>query len=644
MSSNYKSQITNGKLQMFFLKAIATGIYPTDAALLYKMTQHRRILMRTLLSGFRSVTAVVLMASAVMPASAQIDEQRLAEAKSQTVRYLLYFNFESKFSANEIDRLAELRVKVHSPSTSLEDRQAALKEFATMLFRAAGTNPLPPEQALENFARNNGQALHQLVNDPGAKPAAGSTPLGDLGAVEKRGRGPIPMILIADIRTDWSLYRSFMDRNAERYTMYAVTLPGYGGTPAPPRPESLDLKTTPWWDGAEKGVINLIEKNRLNKPVVIGMAASSHLATRLAVNHPDKIRAAVVIDGSVYAAFRSLANPDYPATLEERPAVLMKQPGAIGMIAEFLPLLMPSREAAEARIKALPPAQLTQFSAGIREIERARALAIDAAVSSDPRAYRYNVEMFASDLTGALKTLKVPILAIPAIHDDNSPGQGGPAPSQWYEAKMRYPSIPLTVVPFENTRTYITEDAPQELDKAIESFLAGKPVEGRRGLAMATRPSPRGEVGEQIGALKVSITYGRPQVNKRQIWGKLVPYDRLWRTGANEATYITFSNEVYVEGNKLAAGSYALFTIPTETEWTVVFNKVPGLWGHFYYNPEFDALRVKVKPQAAEHQEWLSYSFEMLSPASANVVVHWEKIKIAFKVESEPAKAAASGN
>jgi pimeloyl-ACP methyl ester carboxylesterase len=600
--------------------------------------------MRTLFYAFRAAAAVVLMAAAVLPASAQGDERRLAEAKAQTVSYLRYFKFESKFSAKEIDRLAELRVKVHSPATRLEDRQGALKEFVTMLFRAAGANPMPPEQAVENFAKNFGQSLSQLVNDSGAKTPGGSTPLGNLGAVEKRGRGPIPLILIADIRTDWSLYRNFMDRNAERYTMYAVTLPGYGGAPAPPRPETLDLKSTPWWDGAEKGVINLIEKDRLNKPVVIGMAASSYLATRLAVNHPDKIRAAVVIGGNVYAAFRSLANPDYPATPEERPDVLMKQPGATGMISEFLPALMSSRESAEARIKALAPPQLAQFAAAVREIERARALAVDDAVSSDPRAYRYNVELFASDLTGPLKNLKVPLLAIPAIHDDNSPGQGGPAPSQWYEAKMKYPAIPLTVVPFENTRTYVTEDAPQELDRAIESFLAGKPVEGRRGLSMATRPSPRGEVGGQIGALKVSITYGRPQVNKRQIWGQLVPYNRLWRTGANEATYITFSSGVIVEGQKLAAGAYALFTIPTETEWTVIFNRVPGLWGHFYYNPEFDALRVKVKPQTAEHQEWLSYSFEMLSPTSANLVVHWEKIKTAFKVEAEAVKAAASGN
>src|SRR5262249_58497596 len=137
--------------------------------------------MRTLFSASRAAAAVVLMAGAIIPASAQGDEQRMAEAKTQTASYLRYFKFESKFSPKEIDRLAELRVKVHSPSTSLEERQAALKEFVTMLFRAAGTNPMPPEQALENFAKNNGQALHRLGNDSGTKPPGGSKPLGDPG-------------------------------------------------------------------------------------------------------------------------------------------------------------------------------------------------------------------------------------------------------------------------------------------------------------------------------------------------------------------------------------------------------------------------------------------------------------------------------
>ena len=231
------------------------------------------------------------------------------------------------------------------------------------------------------------------------------------------------------------------------------------------------------------------------------------------------------------------------------------------------------------------------------------------------------------------------------MQDDNSPNQGVPTPAEWAEVKLRSPNIPLTVVQFDNTRSYITEEAPQELDKAMEAFLAGKPVGGRKGRgAIAARPSPRAAIMQAIGATEVSITWGRPQVNKREVWGKLVPYNRVWRTGANEATNITFSTDVLIEGQKLAAGTYALSTIPTENEWTITFNKVANQWGAFYYNPEFDALRVKVKPLAAEHEEYLSYSFESLSPTSAQIVIRWEKMKVPFKVELEPVKATASGN
>jgi pimeloyl-ACP methyl ester carboxylesterase len=591
----------------------------------------------------RAATFAFIVAAMTIVTFAQ-QTTDIQQAKAWVADYLRYYKFDSKFSSHEADRLAELRVKVHSPAKTLEDRQAALTEFITMLFRAAGTTPQPPAQALANFGRTNGQVVHKLVTDPNSKPISGSTPLGQLGGVEKRGRGPVPLILIADIRSDWSLYQNFMDRNADRYTMYAVTLAGYGGTPAPPKPATLNLTATPWWDGAERGVLDLIAKNNLSKPVVLGMGTSAYLAARLALEHPEKIRSAVLVDGTVYSTFRSLANPDYPASLTERPDLLMKQPGATGMIAEFLPAMLPSREAAEARIKALPPAQLGQFFGGLRDVERARTLAISAAANSDPRAARYNVEFFSTDLTPAFKDLKVPVLAIPAIPDDNSPGQGGPTPAEWNELKLRYPAIPLTVVQFQNTRTYATDDSPKEFDAALEAFLAGKPVKGRKGREIAARPSPRAAVMQAIGATEVVIHYGSPQVNKRKVWGELVPYNRLWRTGANEATTIRFTTDMLVEGQKLSAGTYTLFTIPTETEWTVIFNRVLDQWGHFYYNPEFDVLKVKAKPQSAEHQEYLKYGFEILSPTAANVVIHWEKTKVPFKVELEPAKPAASGN
>ncbi len=587
--------------------------------------------------------AILILAVAASSVFAQASEQaKRAETKAWVNDYLRYFHFESKFQPPELEQFVDLKLKLDAPATSLEDRQKALTDLATILYRAAGANPMPPEAAFVNLGRTNGQIIHKLLTDPASKPpSSATTPLGQLGHVEKRGRGPLPMILIADLRTDWTIYQNFMDHNAERYTMYAVTLPGFGGTPPPPKPASLEVTATPWWDGAEKGIVNLIEKNRLHRPVVVGMAGSGYLAARLALDHPDKIRSVVTLDGTVYSPFRSLANPDYPATPEERPSVLMAQPGAIGMLTELLPSLTPTREAAEARIKALPAPPL---SANLRDLERARALAIKAALESDPRAYRYNTELFAADLSPAFKALKIPMLAIVAVPDDKSPGQGGPTPAEWQELKLRYPAIPLTVVPFENARSYITEEAPQELDKAVEAFLAGKPVEGRQGRSIALRPSPRAAIMQAIGATEVSITWGRPQVNKREVWGKLVPYNRVWRTGANEATNITFSTDVLIEGQKLVAGTYALSTIPTENEWTIIFNKVSHQWGAFYYNPAFDALRVKIKPQTAEHEEWLTYSFENLSPTSMQMVIHWEKVKVACKIELEPVKAAASGN
>jgi pimeloyl-ACP methyl ester carboxylesterase len=586
-----------------------------------------------------SIAALIALTS--LTALAQNAPESREAAKAWAAEYVRFFKVESKLTPQDVDRLIEIRMKLYAPTSSLEDRQAAMKEFGMLLFRVAGTTPAPPEAFYARFGENQGRLFHQLMTDPNAKRVDKTTPLGQLGQVEKRGRGPIPMILIADVRTDWTIYQSFIDRNADRYTMYAVTLAGYGGTPAPPKSGVVDLAATPWWDGAEKGVLDLIEKNKLDRPAVIGLGVSSYLAARLAIDHPNRIRSAVMLDGVAYVPFRSLANPDLPASLAERPAVLQRQPGAIGMIQEMMPPRTFSREAAEARVKALPAPQLT---ANVHDIERGRAIAISSAINTDPRSYRYISETYGADLTPALKDLKTPLLAIAAVHDDNSPGQGGNNPSVWYEMKLKYPSIPLTAISFEDTRSYLHEEAPAELDRAIEAFLAGKPVVGKTGMSMASRPSPRGEVAQQVGAVKVELTYGRPQVNKRQVWGQLVPWNRLWRAGANESTYISFNSDVQIEGRKLAAGSYGLFAIPTENEWTIIFNRVPGQWGAFYYNPEFDALQVKVKPQTAEHEEWLSYGFEMVSPNAANVVLRWEKLKVAFKVEPDAAKAPNAGN
>ncbi|MCK7523313.1 MAG: DUF2911 domain-containing protein [Ignavibacteriales bacterium] len=145
------------------------------------------------------------------------------------------------------------------------------------------------------------------------------------------------------------------------------------------------------------------------------------------------------------------------------------------------------------------------------------------------------------------------------------------------------------------------------------------------------RISPKAAVIQTVGFTEVRIDYSRPGVKKREIWGKLVPYDAVWRAGANEATKITFSTDVTVEGKKLKKGSYSLFAIPGKNDWTIIFNKVADQWGAFEYNESEDALRVKVKTEKAIWQEWLSYTINKASDTSAVIRLEWEKLKFHLK-------------
>src|SRR6266568_2643504 len=117
------------------------------------------------------------------------------------------------------------------------------------------------------------------------------------------------------------------------------------------------------------------------------------------------------------------------------------------------------------------------------------------------------------------------------------------------------------------------------------------------------RVSQRGSVTQRIGLTDITIHYHRPMVGGREIWGKTVPYGKVWRAGANENTTITFSDDVTVEGKPLAAGTYGLHTIPDKDQWTIIFSKNSTSWGSFSYDEKEDALRVTVKPRAAESFE-----------------------------------------
>ncbi|MDL5047996.1 DUF2911 domain-containing protein [Oscillatoria amoena NRMC-F 0135] len=143
------------------------------------------------------------------------------------------------------------------------------------------------------------------------------------------------------------------------------------------------------------------------------------------------------------------------------------------------------------------------------------------------------------------------------------------------------------------------------------------------------RPSPPAVAEGTIDGVKIKVDYSQPAAKGRKVMGGLVPYGEVWRTGANEATVIEFDKDVKIEGQALAAGKYTLFTIPGESEWTVIFNKKIGQWGSYDYNKnkDQDALQVKVKSGKADMTE----SFT-ISVGKDVVTMKWENTSVSFKV------------
>jgi len=154
----------------------------------------------------------------------------------------------------------------------------------------------------------------------------------------------------------------------------------------------------------------------------------------------------------------------------------------------------------------------------------------------------------------------------------------------------------------------------------------------------ANRTSPPAKASQTIGEATVTIKYSQPSVKGRTIWGELVPYDKVWRTGANEATIFETSADVTIEGQPLEAGKYSLFTIPGKEEWTIIFNRQTGQWGT-QYNEAEDALRVKVKPaKAPAMTEMLTFDIS----EKGKVSLMWENMMVNFKVKPAPTKSASS--
>lgn len=144
-------------------------------------------------------------------------------------------------------------------------------------------------------------------------------------------------------------------------------------------------------------------------------------------------------------------------------------------------------------------------------------------------------------------------------------------------------------------------------------------------------PSPHATAKQTVGITDITINYSSPGVKGRTIWGELVPYNEIWRTGANQATNIEFSRDVEINGVKVKAGQYGIYTIPTETEWTVIINNKMVSAGQ--YDEKEDVVRIKVTPTTIPNRERLAFIFSDFDDNGTRIDLEWEKLRVSFNVK-----------
>lgn len=147
------------------------------------------------------------------------------------------------------------------------------------------------------------------------------------------------------------------------------------------------------------------------------------------------------------------------------------------------------------------------------------------------------------------------------------------------------------------------------------------------------KPSSSAEVKQRIGLTDITVAYSRPNVNDREIFGDLVPFNEIWRTGANMNTLITFTDDVKIEGKEVKAGTYSVFTFPGEKEWKVVFNNETKSWGTGGYDETNNVFEATVPAKTTNHHETMEFSFENVQIENGLLQLAWNKTLIQLKIE-----------
>jgi pimeloyl-ACP methyl ester carboxylesterase len=398
---------------------------------------------------------------------------RQDDLRGRMAELLRYTGIE-RAAPEDVARMTELWSRAQEPKLAPGDRAAAFRDMYTLYAKLRGRDMTAQSQRVGSLAQlatatvEAGGRMDLALPEPRGKPS------GKYLHVETRGHGPARLLLISDFGIDGrALYGSFAKRQDAAYTMDIVTLPYAGAARSLPWPERLDYAAGPWLTQIERELVALVDLPRMTGVTIVGTSAGGYFAARLALLRPKRIRAVVLVNALVNTPLPSPDDPKVPATLAQR-LEAMKSVAPTPQLVPIAPVPPPG----ELKRLIADPASTHQtarnwMAFAVKDAATSAAWTF-AALSGGflVPSLEYRWELSSTDLTEPLRELGVPMLAMGSRQDEGSPAVNPPSIPQWEAMKRRYPEIPLRIVAFDDSRAYLSEDAPQQFDHVLADFVA----------------------------------------------------------------------------------------------------------------------------------------------------------------------------
>lgn len=544
----------------------------------------------------------------------------IEQTKNTLSKYVVYWGLKEKVPADTLQKWTTWLITGENEKENQQTRINAYSKLYMSIFTAVGDQNTALKDALRTGQISGvpGTATEKLSWPDETK----TTPVNEVSKVIIKGSGPTSIIIIPTPGFDNTAFNALMDAGSKEFTFYFITIPGTDGTPPYKLPEVRNLKGTAWLNNVANAVIKEMAKRKINQAYLLTQGSSINTAMKINELAPKKIKGIINLNGNNLVATPSMILFGQPNT-----------PQAPIDPDKSFPISDLQRPKSTSTVRR---SYQNNFSLN-------RKLAIELVEDMGSRTNTFATSRFfqetrAVSTADELKKQRIPILEILPYHDELSIAitNNRSVIQSWVKFKWENPDVPVTVITMRGRGLFFI-DNPTEVIENMRKFVAGKLAEPDLAPppTRIVNPSPGAEIAQTFSNTDVRVLYHRPAAKEREIFGKLVPYGKVWRAGANDATTISFSRNVIINGKKLERGVYSLFILPEETKWTFIFNKMLNQWGAFSYDQQFDVMRVEAPVKMNDKQEWLKYDFENLTSIAVDLTLQWAESKASLTIQED---------